>query len=709
MPKLIRDVTQSLAAQMSALDELESKTYAEFNDILNPFDPGIPISEQFKNDPEKMQKLVAAQAKMQEQREFRLELTDELLQAKPEQKEAFWKEYSKNPADQAIFENFIARMDEFPDPNTSKEALLSSKADILKIMAFESGSELIMKINLNMEGKKLVIKEDEDYVCEMQEEQTKFFHKQGHDAEHKAKIKEYSGNDDEQLKSLYKHEKHKHKKGEVADLKGLNILVPTPDPTSLLMNVAKDKDGKVMLSITPPYRALFHELCHAHRDLKGANKRMFTIPDKYRGLYSKSAEELWTINLGKSSEKTLSQEDGIPGRITHSGFSMHVVNNNLTTNKDPEQAPHSDAKISESILGTRAMLGESDFSGIRYHSDETMTLAIEKQKGEKVDRFKAEGSAFGVFITGGDWVSPSFKDAQLSEKSYISDCEISNGNFLNVNFTKSTFQNVNAKDTDFSNANLSGSKLVRSTFENCVFKNANLQNINFTNKVVFVGNTDMSGADLRGANLSGVDLSGVDLTGADLRGANLSGAKLDGAILTGAKIDGTKLDGATMQYARVGQIGFTAAMHLHKMRTEQQTQPALGQANDSLKAVNSLVDALSDLASNEMQEKAARKEQTGFKQALLFSSMPMRVSKTEKAQIALNVISELKQASTLPSPNREDAILKIIDKGIAENNAAHKFKPSDPKNSRLSNLLEQAKSMIEKPDNKADNKQQLKS
>lgn len=708
MPNIIRDKTESLAAEMSALDELESKTYAEFNNILNPFDPGTPLSEQFKNDPAKMQKLVSIQAKMQEQREFRLELTDELLQAKPEQKQAFWKEYSKNPADQAIFENFIARMDEFPDPNTSKEALLSSKADILKIMAFDAGSELIMKINLNMEGKKLVIKEDEDYVCEMQEEQSKFFHKQGHDAEHKAKIKEYSGNDDEQLKSLYKHEKHKHTKGEVADLKGLNILVPTPDPTSLLMNVAKDKDGKVMLSITPPYRALFHELCHAHRDLKGANKRMFTIPDKYRGLYSKSAEELWTINLGKSSEKTLSQEDGIPGRITHSGFSMHVVNNNLTTNMDPAKTPHSDAKISESILSTRAMLGESDFSGIRYHSDETMTLAIEKQKDEKVDRFKADGSAFGVFITGGNWVSPSFKDAQLSERSFISDCAISNGNFQNVNFTKSTFQGVHAKDVDFTNANISGSKIFRVTFENSVFKNANLQNINFSNKVVFLGKTDMSGADLRGANLSGVDLSGVNLTGADLRGANLTGAKLDGAILSGAKVDGAKLDGATMQYARVDNIGFTAAMHLHKMRSEQQAQPTPRQSNDNLKAINSLVDALTDLASTEIQEKNSRKELTGIRRGLLFTSMPGRVSKTEKAQIALNVISELKQAATLPSPNREDAILKIIDKGIAQNKQAHQYKPSDANSSRLSNLLEQAKSMIEKPDHKADNKRQLK-
>src|SRR5690606_27529804 len=128
----------------------------------------------------------------------------------------------------------------------------------------------------------------------------KFFHKQGHDEVQKNAIKEYSGDDFDELKGLYKKDKHKHEKGDVGELKGLDILIPKPSSGSLLLNYALDENNQVMLTATPPYRALYHELCHAHRDLKGANKRHFNIPEKYRNLYSKSAEELWAINLGKS-------------------------------------------------------------------------------------------------------------------------------------------------------------------------------------------------------------------------------------------------------------------------------------------------------------------------------------------------------------------------------------------------------------------------
>jgi uncharacterized protein YjbI with pentapeptide repeats len=691
---ITRDSSKSLAAELKALDQLDSKTYAEFNAVLNPFDPSIPLSKLAEQDPVKAKKLVEIQNKIQEHKKFREELTKELLTGNQVTRDAFWKEYSTDQDAQQVFESFIKRMDDGVDSKTSPEALLSSKADVLNIMAFHAGVELMMKINLNLGGRELVIKEDLDYVCEMQKEQGKFFHKQGHDEAQKKKIKDFSGDNDDELKALYKKDKHTHKKGDVSELTGLNILVPKSDPSSLLLNVAKDANGQVMLSVTPPYRALFHELCHAHRDLKGANKRYFNIPDKYRALYSKSAEELWTINLGKSSEKTLSQEDGIPGRITHSGFSMFVVGSDITTNKEKEEVAHSDAQVSTSILNTRAMLGETDFSSIIYNSTEApVVLMVEKKDGEKFDRFKADGSQIGLFITGGDWVSPSITGANV-QQSFISNCNIEGASFNQTNLSNSTLSGVNIKNSDFSNADLSSLRLkMKNTFEDVSFNGADLKNIDFSKNVTFKGKIDMAGADMRGANLSGVNLTGVDLTGADLRGANLAGAILNKANMVGAKLEGANLDNTSMNFARVRQAGFTPAMHLDKMEAEKHSPIN----TSALNVINSLIDALSDLSDTEKSEKQERVDNSaGSKRAgaVTFLSSPLRVNKDEKSAVANAIVADLNKIKGLTSPQLESELSKVIAAGIEKNKSTHSHKPSSSTQSRLNSLLSQAQSMI---------------
>ncbi len=170
MPIPIRDNALSLSDQVKALDELEADTYAKFNSVLNPFDPSIPFTEQMKSDPARMTKLAELQQEIAELKKFRMSLTSELLTANDAQKQAFWNSYSPGTTAQAIFEEFVKRMNTGQFKNTSDEAMLAAQADVLKIMAYPAGVELIMKINLNMEGRDLSIKEDEDYVCEMQSE-----------------------------------------------------------------------------------------------------------------------------------------------------------------------------------------------------------------------------------------------------------------------------------------------------------------------------------------------------------------------------------------------------------------------------------------------------------------------------------------------------------------------------------------------------------
>ncbi len=743
MPIPIRDNGLSLSDQVKALDELEADTYAKFNSVLNPFDPSIPFTEQMKSDPARMTKLAELQQEIAELKKFRMSLTSELLTANDAQKQAFWNSYSPGTTAQAIFEEFVKRMNTGQFKNTSDEAMLAAQADVLKIMAYPAGVELIMKINLNMEGRDLSIKEDEDYVCEMQSERPDFLSKQGHSDEHKHKIKQFKGHDFDELKKLYKHDKDKHKVGDVSELKGLNILVPKQDPSALYLNLAQDENGKVMLSVTPSYRALFHELCHAHRDLKGTNKRNFTIPDRFRALYSKSGEELWAINLGKSSEKTLSQQDGIPGRITHSGFVVHNTGTALSSNKDPDKALHSDKSMAEAFYHTRAMVGKNDFTGIQpfdpNDKTDTLTLAVEYAFEQEVKDFKADNSEFRFLVTGGKWEEPSLQGAVL-QRSVFSGCDMNKANFTGCDISGGKFEQygigksavvMKVTDSDFSGAilkkfvtngiamegckfkgaDLSDSKLVKTSFKDCNFDGANLQNIDFaTKEIKFEGKNSFVGADLRGANLSGLDLSGLDFTGADLRGAKIDGTKFNGANLTGVKVDDPAvLFKASINDARVTNVGFSSDMHIAKMKAEQQNTNAKPEVD---KVINSLIDALSDYHAAKI-ETVRDKNSNSRRNPIAFLSKPFVVDPEKKTDLVKHIVINLKATQTLASPQKEAELKRVIADivkiSVDLNKELHKGPRTSASKGNVDKILKQAQDMLatEQPSAKVSDKRKI--
>ncbi|CEK11972.1 pentapeptide repeat-containing protein [Legionella hackeliae] len=547
-----------LGSFFSNLDELEHRVHLKVNQILNTnFDPTLPLSKQdvakqLKNFQEQLNLIFS----------LRIKAISQYRMLRDEEKIIVWTSYSKttdaNPNSSnkplkpqmqfEIFEILSTYIEEKSSSNIHPILL----ADFFKLLSFPAGLNLLNKFRNHLQGGRIIeFQPDEDYVAAMVPETPSdafAFQTQGS----ADKVKAFSGFDLDDLKSYYVKDPTAHSSHGTEPKKALEkVIVAIPKTQNMEIIFAKGTKQQIVYSISPSYRALYHELTHAHRSLKGSHKKKYAFPAHLGIFYSKNAEELWTINLGKTSEKALSRDDQLPERIGHFSITLYKENDHLTTSLNQEQVRRTEMKILACTIKAQLLSGKKDFIGIAYQGQnrprqDRLEVDLSWQKGNFI--FDKANALF--FIMDSKLSNSSFRMANLlSSKFYRSE-------LLNVDFTGSVLDSI-----ELQNSNLSSSQLNKCNLLNASLSTGNFDGVQLTQAKV--NNSKITNCSFLGANFSksqisntvfeNVDFSGVILDDVLFNNVQFKNCRFTNAIASKMKMMHCSLEDVSFHYANMDQ------------------------------------------------------------------------------------------------------------------------------------------------------------
>lgn len=513
---------EELGEFLKNLDELEHTIHLEINHILNnDFKPEVPLANQKDvslNLKEKQDLLIILTS-------LRYKALAQYRNLKQEDKKLVWENYlpqqtsktaNKNTKDIESEDNIQMNLKLFE----SLTSLLKNKvpqeielvlfADLFKLLSFNSGYILLSKINEHLtKGKNLEFAISEDYLASLLPSNPDgVFAKQTDES--RELVAKFKGHDLDDLKKHYLKEKNQAPKLNPDPEQALKkVVVTIPTAKNMDIVVARLDSGQVVFSVSPSYRALFHELTHAHRGLKGHHKRKYNLPEHLGLFFSKSAEELWTIFLGKTSERALSRDDKLPARITHASFTLYDDGEKLVLSKestDPKEVDRAGMKILHRKIQAEILSGNRDFSGIKFNGKNRLkTDKLEIDVSQQMGAFKFEQSSISLIAFDSKISKSSFRDANLAG-SHFNRAETTQADFKEAIFNTVRIQRSNLDSCDFKQASLSDATLKDSHFDGARFHSAAMT-------YSTVENCSFMGANFKNARISNTTFEGVDFSG----------------------------------------------------------------------------------------------------------------------------------------------------------------------------------------------------
>jgi len=165
-------------------------------------------------------------------------------------------------------------------------------------------------------------------------------------------------------------------------------------------------------------------------------------------------------------------------------------------------------------------------------------LILMRNIDDKIALLKSSGSCIFCDLTQGNFKEIDLNGVDLRYAILIG-ANLSNANLSGANLRYANLSGVNLSGANLTGANLDGVDLSNKDLTGANLRYANLSGAN-------LNGVDLSDKDLTGINLSGVDLSNKDLTGANLTNANLSGVNLDGVDLSNKDLTGVNLSGVDL-------------------------------------------------------------------------------------------------------------------------------------------------------------------
>ncbi|KTC76859.1 pentapeptide repeat-containing protein [Legionella brunensis] len=500
---------EKLGSFLQQLDDLEYRIYLSINQLLNEkFDPRKPLSEQMVS------------RYLKEHNDLLIEIgvlrDSSLLQyseLSKQEKFIVWQNYVSNEIKSKKApnksDNILSSVQERFETFEVLTNLLKFKAseklhsnlfsDLFRLMKFESGYHLLVKIKGHLEsGKTIELFQGEDYVAQLvPENPSNAFAVQTDES--REIVKGLTDFNLDTLKASYIKDKNNSVRDNESLLSKVDIFIPFTRNMEIILG--HSNNGKIVYSISPSYRALFHELAHAHHALKGTHKRKYELPKQLGIFFSRNAEELWTIYLGKTSERSLSKDDKLPTRLTHASFTLFESKEQMVASADPEQIARAEMKIFSRKVQAEILSANKKFSHTKFGGKNTPKVdRLEMDLGYQHGAFIFEKGCATIFAHNSKISKSIFNGSDLSESRFVSS-ELKSSSFNktilhNVTIKLSTLNSsmfddalihqANIEDnnfevTSFKKTKILSSTITKSTFAGATFKKTRIENTVFEN------------------------------------------------------------------------------------------------------------------------------------------------------------------------------------------------------------------------------------
>ncbi|WED43159.1 pentapeptide repeat-containing protein [Legionella cardiaca] len=482
---------------LQKLDDLEYRICLNINNLLNKtFDPRIPLKEQ------------KVSVSLKEHNDLLIKIASlreaGLLQysaLSKQEKSVVWQNYlldgSKTKGAQKGTEksitNFQERCETFEGltelfkKNDAQKLSSILFSDLFRLMKFESGYHLLTKIRSHLEsGKTIDLTQHEDYSAQLFPESPRnAFAAQTQES--RETVRTFAEYDLDKLKRHYVKDK---KSNDPRGSEGLldKVVVTVPQSRNMEIILGHFDNGKIAYSISPSYRALFHELTHAHRALKGTHKRRFELPKQFGIFFSRNAEELWTIYLGKTSERALSKDDKLPTRLTHSSFTLYEHHGQLVASLDSRRIDRAEMKMLNQKIQTEILRDNKKFNGVMFKGknkpgDDRLEIDLSGQLGA----FTFEKGCATLLAYHAKISKSAFNGADISNSRFV-ETEASHSNFTKSILHSATIKSSNLNSCKLDDAQVHSATIDRSHFDQASFKKAIILSSSITQSS-FAGST----------------------------------------------------------------------------------------------------------------------------------------------------------------------------------------------------------------------------
>lgn len=466
-----------LAKKKHEINQEENRLYQEFNQILNQ---KYDFSKSFKHQsPSFLAELTQFYDAIQACHEKQVELTTQYFQLPPAEREGYWHSYSGDANQKKnYYEAFSALVD--ASKKLSNLQKMRVKSDALQLMTYETGTKMIVKVvdnvrNYTNNTNNIFTIVNEGYSVLLEKEANM---QPSSEAEKNVRDSFSWRNqfsDFPELRRLFKDKNNikNSPTGHISlsvdgDYNHLNIFTGMKSP----------EKNEILLYASPSYQSLYHELAHLNRAFRGSTKSSFKLPTLFKGLYSNEAEEIWNINLGKSSDNSLQKERGSPLRIFHPGFEITKDNDHLRVHgglfSEDIDCIHS------SLLNAEILFGRRSLRGLTAKNDQVIKLELHGID----DKIDISDSSVYLTIESSKLPGSNFKASDI-KKFMVKFSTLARCNFDNAQLENSLFQQyTNLANSSFKQANLRGTVFKDCDLTECDFSNADLTNVVFSGTIL---------------------------------------------------------------------------------------------------------------------------------------------------------------------------------------------------------------------------------
>ncbi|ASQ47466.1 pentapeptide repeat-containing protein [Legionella clemsonensis] len=469
---------KELEERAKEISQEEKQLYQKFNQLFNEsYDFSKSFAEQSSSF---LLALTSCYEEIQQLNQKQVQLATQYFALSEPERELFWKNYSPDSNKKPSYEAFAALVDNSPKLNDAQK--IKTKADALQLMFYETGTKMIAKtvdhvrnyVSQNNPNNKFSIIA-EGYSIGMQSDNSM---KPSPEAQQHVENFSWQNNfaNFAEFKKLFRHPHNIKVKPSGILLLSVN---ETDDALYIFPGIESPDSSKIILFASPSYQSLYHELAHLNRAFRGSGKSAFSMPSLFRNLYSRDTEEIWNINLGKSSDNSLQKERKAPLRIAHSqGFTLIKKDTQLEVDQNT-LFPNVDY-VSTSLCNGEALFGRRDFSNLAPRDNQIIKLSLQGIK-EKV---ALSNSTVVLSIVSSTLVESDFRNANLIELhasfSSLTRCNFDNVQIENGSFSK--FCDLSA--SQFKGANLKGTVFRDCDLSHCNFNGADLSGVTFKGKIV---------------------------------------------------------------------------------------------------------------------------------------------------------------------------------------------------------------------------------
>lgn len=481
--------------------------------------------------------------------------------------------------------------------NLSQKQIIHLQAELLKLMSFPSGRHMIAKIvnEKRKHSKLLFFTPSIDWLAGgvskgMQELPESFYVENNIPFEESLSPTNQYDIRVQRLKQQYKNPTSSRLTKGKASNEFSGVRIGIEDKPNRMYIMLGKKDNEFALSVSPDYRALFHEMTHAVRTLRQTNKKVIPMPKGlFKELYT-NLEEMWAIEMGNTSEKTLSAEDGLSERISHGGMfalsydpDTNLVDFNpyLNADIDPKDSERdtklAQANCDENTYRDLALIIKAALDAVKTDISTTQTII---ERGSFYNKKFTSGELNEAHIQCADYVRCEFKKFKLEKiradrtrfehctliQACIEDSTLDECLFQNCNMNHSTLQDSSLIACRFQEGNLSFTRFINTDCKGSAFSDCNLNNANFEKSDLryckFI-NIQAQNINLSNAKIEDTTFENVDFTNANLQGLNFYGKDLSTCCLDGANLDGANFEYATLppgfNYRNYRNTKFTGA------------------------------------------------------------------------------------------------------------------------------------------------------